>query len=518
LLGGQHRIMENEAKILIVDDRPENLVALEAILESSSYKLVTVNSGVEALKQVLIDNYTVILLDVQMPGLNGYETAKLIRSREKSRRIPIIFITANHQAREQVLEGYALGAIDYIFKPIDPKILRDKITGYVNLFRHQEQLEILVEQRTQELKRSNEELRKEIKQRKLADQQLQKEIMIRKTSDAHFKAVFKESRLGIVIITREGTIIKANPEFQRMLGYTEQELIGMASYEYTYSDDRENFNKLINGEIDQYEMEMRYIRKDGELIWGYLNTFYTKVQDQEIIIAFIQDITEKKNMEKEMARLDRLNIVGEMAAGISHEVRNPMTIVKGFLQLLKSKDDCRKHQDYFDLMIDELDRANSIVTEFLSIGRNKPSHLEKQNLNSIINALLPLIQADALGQDKVVKVETLELPDLMLDGKEIRQVILNMCRNGLEAMSPGGLLTIKTYSTNEHVVLVIQDQGKGIEPEVLEKLGTPFLTTKANGTGLGLSICYSIAARHNATINVNTCSKGTTFYINFKIT
>jgi len=170
----------------------------------------------------------------------------------------------------------------------------------------------------------------------------------------------------------------------------------------------------------------------------------------------------------------------------------------------------------FTIMIEELDRANSIITEFLSLAKNKVLTLKLTNLNTIIHALFPLIQANAVAADKLVKLELTKLNDIMLDEKEIRQLILNLVHNGLEAMKPKGILTIKTYMESSHIVLAVQDQGRGINPEIIEKLGTPFVTTKENGTGLGVAICYGITDRHHATIDVQTSSKGTTFYIRFK--
>ncbi|ABO49803.1 PAS/PAC sensor hybrid histidine kinase [Desulforamulus reducens MI-1] len=506
--------MENAIKILMVDDQYENLLALEGILESPMYRLVTATSGEEALKQVLKDDFAVILLDVRMPGLNGYETAKIIRSRGKSRHTPIIFITANHQDTEQVHKGYALGAIDYIFKPVDPETLRYKISGFVNLYKHQEQLEIMVQQRTQELLLANERLQREVKQHKQTEEELRK-------SEGRFRIFFEKSQIGIILLSPEGGLLESNPAFQKMIGYTDEELKRMVFTEFTHPEyiekNIELYQKLLEGEIEYYEIKKRYLSKCGKLIWGHLTVFSTRDINAKIefVIAFVQDITEKKILEEEMVRFDRLNMVGEMAAGISHEVRNPMTTVRGFLQMLQGKDDCSRYKDYFTLMIQELDRANSIITEFLSIGRNTPSNLEKQNINFIVNSLKPLLQADAFGQGKYVQVETNKVPDLLLDSKEIRQIILNLCRNGLEAMTSGGRLIIRTYLENRKVVLTVQDEGEGIRSEVMEKLGTPFFTTKANGTGLGLSICYSIAARHNAVISIDTSANGTTFYVKF---
>jgi len=166
-------------------------------------------------------------------------------------------------------------------------------------------------------------------------------------------------------------------------------------------------------------------------------------------------------------------------------------------------------------MIEELDRANSIITEHLSLAKNKAVSKEYLNLNNILRALFPLIQADAMLSDMYVHMGLKEIPDLLLDEKEIRQLILNMVRNGLEAMSLGSRITIRTFVEGCEVVLAVQDQGHGIETYVLEKIGTPFFTTKDSGTGLGLAVCYSIVARHNAAIRVDTGPTGTSFYVGF---
>jgi signal transduction histidine kinase len=205
-----------------------------------------------------------------------------------------------------------------------------------------------------------------------------------------------------------------------------------------------------------------------------------------------------------------------MAAGISHEIRNPMTTVRGFLQLLNNKDECKAFNEYFELMIEELDRANAIISEFLSMGNTRTTDLHDLDLNLIIYDILPLLHADAFNQSKQLQIETTDIPCLRLNRNEIRQLILNLFRNGLEAMDCGKVLTIKTYQENGCVVLAIEDQGVGIEPDVLEKLGTPFFSTKDNGTGLGLGVCYAICARHNAKIEIQTSKDGTTFYVKFQ--
>jgi len=284
------------------------------------------------------------------------------------------------------------------------------------------------------------------------------------------------------------------------------------------------FHKTLEPELSFYQLlEFSLIMISVMFLVGWFVGGLTSIEAKQrerlnqSLLSLKNEIVHREKMENEMARLDRLNLVGEMAASIGHEVRNPMTTVRGFLQLLSGKKDCLQYKEYFDLMIDELDRANSIITEYLSLAKNKPIDLKTNNLNSIIQAIQPLIQADALKCDQHIKIDLNETTDLLMDEKEVRQVILNLARNGFEAMSPGGMLTIKTFKEGGEVVLAVQDQGKGIDPGSLDKIGTPFFTTKDFGTGLGLAVCYSIAARHNAVVDIETSSGGTTFYIRFKI-
>ncbi|AEG61607.1 PAS sensor protein [Desulforamulus ruminis DSM 2154] len=316
--------------------------------------------------------------------------------------------------------------------------------------------------------------------------------------------------------------IYINPYLHKVLGFFAEEWLGKPKIwmEYIFIEDKERVEEEFRNSVankTDFVSEYRMVHRNGQVVWvqEHAELLFDEEGKSYAIQGIMQDITERKRYENELIKLDRLNLIGEMAAGISHEVRNPMTTIRGFLQMLREKES--RYKSYYDLMIEELDRANLIITEFLSIGRSKPTGLEVQNLNHIISSLIPLIKADAANQDKNLQIDISEIPDILLNENEIRQLILNLCRNGLEAMQQsGGYLTIRTYRDPNHLVLVVQDQGEGIKPEYLEKLGTPFFTTKDYGTGLGLGICYSIAARHNATISIDTGPKGTTFYVKFE--
>lgn len=304
----------------------------------------------------------------------------------------------------------------------------------------------------------------------------------------------------------------------KMHGYSRDEFIGRTSFDlnlWVDMDLRLKYYRELEEKGFALNHEIKSYKKSGEIFEALFSGVVINLNGEQCISEVKTDITELRQYQREISRLNGLNLIGEMAAGIAHEIRNPMTTVKGFLQLLYEKNEYKQHQTIFSLMVSELDRANSLITEFLSLAKNKPVEIKTQNLNTIIENLLPMIQADAMVAEKYVTLELNNIENVLADNKEIRQLILNLVRNAFEAMSPSGKLTIKTHMLNCNVILVIQDQGKGIASDTFDQIGTPFFTTKDNGTGLGLATCYSIVARHNASISFETGTSGTTFYVSF---
>lgn len=260
--------------------------------------------------------------------------------------------------------------------------------------------------------------------------------------------------------------------------------------------------------------------RTGEEVWGeqQLVPVYGEQGQLQALEGIIRDIRERTKVEGEMARLDQLRLLGETAAGIAHEIRNPMTTVRGFLQLFMRKTQMHAYQDHLQLMITELDRANGIITDFLSISKEQTTQLKAQSLNATILTILPFLETNGLYLSHQVKAKLGDIPLLLIDEKQIRQLVMNLVQNAFEAMESAGTVEITTSLEGDNVVLSVQDQGPGIKTEVLEKLGTPFFTTKAAGTGLGLAVCYSIAARHQAELSVHSDQCGTIFRISFPCT
>lgn len=246
------------------------------------------------------------------------------------------------------------------------------------------------------------------------------------------------------------------------------------------------------------------------ILSGTSYTYRSKIAEFTPILNYISEQTEH------MTRLDRLNIIGEMAAGFAHEIRNPMTTVRGLLQFIGNKQEFTKQKENFSLMIHELDRANSIITEFLSLAKNRAMDFKKMNLNKLIQNIYPLLKADALCNACEIHLNLNTIPNIYLDQSSINQLLFNMARNALDAMPRGGIINIHTEFIDSKVVLSIEDSGIGISLDIKDKLGTPFFTTKETGTGLGLAICYRIVQRHAAILTFHSeVGKGTTFTIKF---
>lgn len=370
-----------------------------------------------------------------------------------------------------------------------------------------------------------------------------------------------------VAVYPHGGILVCNRSFCELTGYVEEELKNMGWWDFTptewYSRAKSFLNDIGYSGISR-RFEMEHVHKSGLMIpvevFAYPVYAGKKVS---CYVLFVSDITLRSHPgerqqpaagagpgesapeeglpgpapeygtaglagthchpsvdnagQEEAARLDRLKFVGDMAAGMSHELRNPMTTVKGFLQMFLDKHEFQQYSEYFKIMLKEMDRANLIISNTLSLDKNRFIDLKLQNLNHIVESLSPLILTEAVQKNNLFEMELGNIPSMMLDKKEIRRLILNLVYNGLEAMSAGGCLMVKTYSAKREVVLSVQDQGASIPPDVLDKMGIPFFSTKENGTGLGLAMCYNIADRHNASIKVESGPRGTSVKVIFNL-
>ncbi|MEW9671355.1 EAL domain-containing protein [Ammoniphilus sp. 3BR4] len=281
--------------ILLVDDRPENLLALEAIIEREDYNLIKALSGEEALKSLLKYDFAAILLDVQMPGIDGFGTAKIIKAREKTRNTPILFITANNMDSEHIFTGYSIGAIDYILKPFDPIILKAKVEGFVEIYKMNQKLskqaDILAE-KTTELKKAYSELAA------VTDKL--------RVSEALANVISETSIDSMMILDEEGLILKVNPAVEKMFGYEESAILGQyitsllrseASQKYI-RDAFQAINNLENILGYDNSREIEATRADGTSFLAEIQFGKRYVQGKCIVACTVRDVTKKKQYEE----------------------------------------------------------------------------------------------------------------------------------------------------------------------------------------------------------------------------
>lgn len=649
----EDRMDKQIVNILLVDDREENLLALEAVLTSPQYNLIKAHSGEEALKWVLKEEFAVIIMDVQMPGMNGFETAKMIRRREKTMDVPIIFVTALSQTIENVLHGYSVGAIDYIIKPFDAFILNSKVSGFVSLFLNQkkveeqakiiaertkeleeayqalqkseEKLERLVKERTQELVQTNDQLQVEINAKQKTLWQLEESMqryqslfeyhpdavfscdldgqfmsvndaMVRitgrsreellqtsplsllqradanrvvnhfrnarngKTQDFDLQIMNKRQKLvevqvknipivvgnnviGVYGIAKDISVekqlwkqllkseeqyrqlVEESPEaiilrrkdrengsfvnqtcVQLLKANSKEEVTNCSIFDFIHPEDHLKVRnaKPVNSE-GHYSFECRFVCLNGDLIDVDVNAIPIKYLGETYLHIMVRDITELKQSREFIQQTEKLTVVGELAAGIAHEIRNPLTSLKGFTQLLEDKTD--SNPEYIEIMITEIERINTIVSELLLLTKPKMLEFREIELPNVLDSIITLMSAQANLYGVTIHLNKGECPvPLVLYGVEnkLKQVFINIIKNGIEATHEGGEIIIEINQYGNDIELQFKDGGCGISSELLSKLGQPFFTTKENGTGLGLMVCYGIIKSHGGTMVIDS--------------
>ena len=291
---GLYMSVNENVNILLVDDRPENLLALEAIVDQDGLNIVKASSGEEALRFLLRDEFAVILLDVQMPGIDGFETAKIIKAREKTKNVPILFITANNMESEHIFTGYSMGAVDYILKPFDPIILKAKVDAFVEIYKVNQ----ILKKQTAILAKKTEELEKSY----LSLSETTAELRI---SETMANVISETSIDSMIVMNEEGIILKANPAVARMFQYEEDELLGQAVFPL-FSKESANYLHYMVETIDpdqdiekqEHLKEIKAVRKDGSSFSAEIQVGKRFVQNQCIVACTIRDITNKKQFEE----------------------------------------------------------------------------------------------------------------------------------------------------------------------------------------------------------------------------
>lgn len=324
-----------------------------------------------------------------------------------------------------------------------------------------------------------------------------------------------------VIIRRslEGIFLEVSDTVKITYGYDPKELIGKLSYDYIHPDDIGEFLlPFANGDMEIATFTYRIKNACGKYIWTETTVSVIKnpaSNEPMEAISICRDISSRKKTVDQLIEAENLSLIGQLAAGLAHEIRNPLTTVKGFLQLLSSETVIKK--EYLSLMQSEIVRIEQITQELMVLS--KPSIYNKQHLNiiKIIEEVTLLLEVQAYKNKVQFLIKTIcSSIEVFCDEKKIKQVFINLIKNGIEAMKSGGTLTINVSRDDlrKKVKIAIIDEGCGIPQSVLEQIGQPFFTTKNSGNGLGLMMSSKIIEEHMGHINVRSeVGTGTTFTV-----
>jgi two-component system, sporulation sensor kinase E len=332
-------------------------------------------------------------------------------------------------------------------------------------------------------------------------------------SEQRYKSLHENNPDAICSFDLLGQFISVNPATERITGYPADELLHKSIMQMILPSDIEHctrhFQKAIQGETQTYEIT--FIHKNGFPVNLEVINVPIVVNDKIAgVYAISKDITEKKHAEYLLIKSEKLSIVGQLAAGVAHEIRNPLTSLKGFVQLLKGR--TQDNNQFFDIMLSELDRINFIVSEFLVIAKPQVVQFELRDINNILNSTIAFLNTQAILRNvEIISFIQEEFPPILCDENQIKQVFINVLNNSIDAMPDGGEIIIKAR-LNERggIVMTFIDQGVGIPDERISRLGEPFYTTKEKGTGLGLMVSYKIIENHNGHLNIQSkVGKGT---------
>jgi PAS domain S-box-containing protein len=366
----------------------------------------------------------------------------------------------------------------------------------------------------------------DITERKRAEESLRQ-------SEERFRKIFEEGPLGISIVGPNYRFVKTNPRLRQMLGYTEQELNSLTPLDVTHPEDVDAnvqlSQQLFRGDIPYFNLEKRYIKKSGEIVWGNLTASVIRGETGEPLysIAMVEDITERKEISERMMEAQKLADLGTLAAGVAHEMNSPLQVITGMSKSLLN------HLDQGDLDPERLRRnldvihrngwrCAEIVRALRTYTHATPRPFEPNDLNTLVQDGLLLVEHQLKSWSNISIITNLapDLPPLWCDHNQMIQVLINLITNARDALPHGGDITIRTSydPASARLSLQVADTGTGMPESVRAKIFDPFFTTKplGRGSGLGLSIVLGIVRAHEGEIDVHSApGQGTTFTMYF---
>lgn len=319
---------------------------------------------------------------------------------------------------------------------------------------------------------------------------------------------------AIVVMSLDGVVLQMNEAMEHQFGWSREEMVG--SFNKAFPDISRDqlfraLDQVSRGEKVAY-MDFTCRNKRGQSMEVYLTLTPLRGRNGQIAACagIVRDVTAYRETERKLLRSEKLSAAGQLAAGLAHEIRNPLTSLKGFVQLLQSKNPDVPH--YYEIMLNELDRINFIVSEFLTLAKPEMVHYQLNDVTLILKSVVTLLESQALLRGIIINVKcnAKRIQPVICSEMHVKQVFVNVIKNSLEASADYGTIEVEVTMREQHVVIRCTDYGVGIPPEKIPKLGEPFFTTKEKGTGLGLMMCQQIMEAHQGSMKIESqLGKGT---------
>jgi PAS domain S-box-containing protein len=534
-------LYDEPINILIVDDEPKNLTVLQAVLDTPGYRLVRAESADQALLALVAEEFALLILDIQMPGMNGFELAKMIKERKKTAQVPIIFLTAFYNQDQDMLEGYGTGAVDYLHKPVNSAVLRSKVAVFAELHR-----------KTREHEVANHALLEEVTERRRAQEQLRElnetleqrvtertEALLRTSAALNeslerYRSLFNGSLDAIMSLGTDGHFVTANPAMLRLTGRTLDELKTIKLVDLCPSDQREIVEQAFQTFCHQaMTLDTAILTTSGEQRDLFMSGAPMMAAGKHSGVSCIaRDVTERKRAEAEvkqaLAVAEKASLAkSDFLSSMSHELRTPLNAILGFAQLLAAASSPPPTDTQAE-RLGQIIKAGwyllELINEILDLvtieaGKLSLSH-EPISMAEVLLECQTMIEPQA--QKQGIHINFCSFDDTGFanaDRTRVKQALLNLLSNAIKYNRENGTVDVKCTSTPEHIRITIKDSGVGLSAEKMAQLFQAFNRLgqeggSQQGTGIGLVVTKQLVELMGGTIGVeSTVGVGSEFWI-----
>ena len=489
--------------ILLVDDQPAKLLSYEAILGELGENLVKVSSGTEALEYLLKNNVAVVLTDVSMPGIDGFELADMMRQHPRFQKTAIIFISAIHMSDLDRIRGYQRGAVDYISVPVVPELLRAKVSLFAELHRKRLELEKL-------------------------NQELEQRVALRTEQLSERADLLDLATDAIIVRDMAGYVRFWNSGAENLYGWRREEIIGQSLHDVLatkFSVPTSTVEASLY-ETGRWEGNLQQVTRGGEPLTVACRKALKigKSGKPEAILEISRDITASLRAEDALRTAEKLAAMGRVAGIIAHEINNPLEAIHNIFHLIRHHQSLDEEaKEYARMAEAELGRVAHIVKQTLSFYRESQQPVDV-SIAEVLDNVIDLQSRNIRVQSIVI--ERRYLSDASLQGfpGELRQVFMNLISNAIQAMPSGGQLRVTIRETSppdaeRRICVSVSDTGSGIKPDHAKHIFEPFFTTKAaKGTGLGLWISKGIVQKYDGSIRFRSLRCPNLVVTSFRVT